>query len=293
MTETNASADGQTQRSTDPEILRDLAVDWARQAHRLIVDELSRIDDLSASVTLKSSEVDPVTVVDRAVEELVTGLIAEERPGDGLIGEEGAHRVSSTSVDWVVDPIDGTVNFLYGVPMYAVSIAAAVDGTPVAGVILNAATGELYSAATGHGSFLTTGDGRTRRLRCNGISETNLALVATGFSYDSGLRGKQAEMLTRMLPRVRDIRRMGSAALDLCQLAAGRVDAYYEHALNGWDFAAGTVIAREAGARVEAPALGSRSADGELIWAAAGPLADDFGALLGRCGVTGTVRRAE
>ncbi|MBI8989044.1 inositol monophosphatase family protein [Corynebacterium meridianum] len=293
MTHINASADGQEQQSTDPRMLRDIAVGWARQAHRLIVDELARIDDLSASVTFKSSEVDPVTVVDRAVEELVTSLIAEERPGDGLIGEEGAHRESSTSVDWVVDPIDGTVNFLYGVPMYAVSIAAAVDGIPAAGVVLNAATGELYSAAAGHGAHVTDGDGRTRRLRCTGVRETNLALVATGFSYDSGLRGRQAEMLTRMLPRIRDIRRTGSAALDLCQLAAGRVDAYYEHALNGWDFAAGIVIARESGARVEAPELGSRSADGELIWAAAGGVADDFGALLERCGIIGAVRSVE
>ncbi|MCX7443882.1 inositol monophosphatase family protein [Corynebacterium sp. P7003] len=291
MTDINAAPEaGEKRRTTDPRALRDTAIGWARRAHRLILDELSRIDDLSASVTLKSSEVDPVTVVDRAVEELLTTLIEEERPGDGLIGEEGAHRESSTSVHWVVDPIDGTVNFLYGVPVYAVSIAAAVDGAPVAGVVLNAATGELYSAATGHGAFVTDGDGRSHRLRCNEVGETGLALVATGFSYDSGLRGRQAEILTRMLPRVRDIRRMGSAALDLCQLAAGRVDAYYEHALNGWDFAAGAVIAREAGARVVTPDLDSRSADRDLIWAAAGPLADDFGALLEQCGVTDVVR---
>ncbi|MBI9000616.1 inositol monophosphatase [Corynebacterium sp. CCM 9185] len=293
MNEINASADGDKQQTTDPRILRDLAIGWARRAHHLIVSELSRIDNLSASVTFKSSEVDPVTVVDRAVEELVTSLIAEQRPGDGLIGEEGAHRESSTSVHWVVDPIDGTVNFLYGVPMYAVSIAAAVDGTPVAGVVLNAATGELYSAATGCGAFVTGANDRLRRLRCNEVSDTGHALVATGFSYDSALRGRQAEMLARMLPRVRDIRRMGSAALDLCQVACGRVDAYYEHALNGWDFAAGIVIARESGARVVAPTLDSRSADGELIWAAAETVADDFGALLERCGAVARVQSAE
>lgn len=267
---------------TGPESLRDIAVVWARRAQELIGAEVRRLGDPKLNVKMKSSPVDPVTVVDTAVERLLTSLIEKERPGDGIVGEEGADRASSTGVRWVIDPIDGTVNFLYGIPMFAVSIAAVVEDEPVAGVVLNVATGELFSGARGAGAHLTGPDGVTRELQCSTVAATGQALVATGFSYDSAFRQRQAELLRCILPEVRDIRRMGSAALDLCQVAAGRVDAYYEHALNGWDYAAGMIIAEEAGVRVVAPPIDSRSTDRELIWAAGVALAEEFRSLLER-----------
>jgi myo-inositol-1(or 4)-monophosphatase len=195
----------------------------------------------------KSSPVDVVTEVDKAAERLIFTRLMDARPGDGFLGEEGASSESSSGVQWVVDPIDGTVNFVYGLPQYAVSIAAAVDGVSVAGVVLNVETGERFTATQGGGAFL---DGR-RLLLETGDKPLSQRLVATGFSYLERVKQAQTVAVSALLHEVRDIRRMGSAALDLCAVAAGRVDAYVEEGLNPWDMAAGGLVATEAGAVLE------------------------------------------
>lgn len=193
----------------------------------------------------KSSSVDVVTAADRASEDLIRRRLAELRPGDAVLGEEGGEDEGrGTGVRWIVDPIDGTVNFVYGLPEYAVSIAAEVDGEVVAGVVRNVATGVEYAASLGRGA---TRDGRAIRVRpAPPLAES---LVLTGFGYDAEQRAVQAAAIARLLPRVRDVRRMGSCALDLCHIAEGSADAYAEEGVKAWDFAAGELVAREAGAR--------------------------------------------
>jgi myo-inositol-1(or 4)-monophosphatase len=233
---------------SDPSALLALAVDVAREAADLVARGRASAAD---SVDVKSSPVDVVTAVDRASEELIVGRLLAARPDDGLLGEEGASRTGTSGVRWVVDPIDGTVNFLYDVPAYAVSIAAEVDGAVVAGVVLNVANGELFTATVGGGAFLSTRE-RPEPRRLTGSRPVSLeqTLVATGFGYRAEQRREQGAVVARLVPRVRDIRRFGSAALDLCAVAAGRVDAYYELNLNPWDHAAGALVAAEAGLTV-------------------------------------------
>ena len=197
----------------------------------------------------KSSIVDVVTQADRDVEQLIRDRIAEHRPDDAILGEEGGSTGGTSGVTWVVDPIDGTVNYLYGIPHYGISIAV-VEGEPdpltwtaLAGVVLNPADGELFTASRGGGAFL--GD---RPIRVADAVPLAQALVATGFSYDAATRGHQGEVVARLLPRVRDIRRNGTASLDLAFVANGRLNAYFERLLNPWDFGAGALIAEEAGA---------------------------------------------
>ncbi len=199
----------------------------------------------------KTAPEDIVTAADRESEDLIRGRIADARPGDGFCGEESDATASSTGLTWVVDPIDGTVNYLYDIPAYAVSVAV-VEGDPdpatwraLAAAVVNPTNGELYSASAGGGAYLGG-----RRLRVATGKQLSLALVGTGFSYDSRRRGLQAEAVSRLIPRVRDIRRIGSAALDLCAVAAGRLDAYYEKGLKPWDHAGGALVAAEAGATV-------------------------------------------
>jgi myo-inositol-1(or 4)-monophosphatase len=220
-----------------------LAVATAREAGELVVR--LRREGVEVADT-KSSPVDVVTLADRASEDLIRRRLLEARPGDGLVGEEGLDVESHSGVTWVVDPIDGTVNYLYGIPHYAVSIAAAVDGEVVAGVVRNPATDLEYAATSGGGAA------------CNGapvgvrpVPPLEQALVATGFPYETEVRAGQARTVGRMLSQVRDIRRQGSCALDLCAVAAGLVDAYVEVGPHVWDHAAGGLIAREAGARFE------------------------------------------
>jgi myo-inositol-1(or 4)-monophosphatase len=256
----------------DPGELLALAVDTAREAAALVARGRATAGD---QVDVKSSPVDVVTAVDRASEELVVGRLLAARPDDGVLGEEGASREGSSRVRWVVDPIDGTVNFLYGVPAYAVSIAAEVDGATVAGVVLNVATGELFSAVVGGGAQLTLpGAGDAVSLTVSSPPSLAQALVATGFGYRVEQRRAQGAAVAELLPLVRDIRRIGSSALDLCAVAAGRVDGYYESGLNPWDHAAAALIAAEAGA-VLAGLPGRPFADPMAIAAApsvAGPL---------------------
>jgi myo-inositol-1(or 4)-monophosphatase len=227
--------------------LADLALETARAAAALVRDRATR--EVTVADT-KSSSVDVVTEADRASEELVRRLLRERRPDDGFLGEEESEEAGTSGVRWVIDPIDGTVNFLYGLPQYAVSIAAEWRGEVVAGVVVNAATGVEYIAhVSSGGTAEATRDGRPIGVR--GPAPLSQRLVATGFSYDASLRELQARALVRLLPRVRDIRRLGSCALDLCHVAEGSVDAYVEEGVNLWDHAAGALVARAAGARTE------------------------------------------
>lgn len=221
------------------ELLR-LATDLAVRAGRMVRDgrELHGIADAGS----KSSATDVVTEFDRASEEMIVSGILDARPDDGIVGEEGTSTAGTSGIDWLVDPIDGTTNFLYGLPGYAVSIAArSSEGTEV-GVVYVPATDELFSATRGAGATL-----QGRPIRCSTTTDLSLTLVATGFSYLAERRERQAARIAALLPKVRDIRRMGAAAPDLCSVAAGRVDAYFEEFLGPWDMAAGVLIAAEAG----------------------------------------------
>ena len=197
----------------------------------------------------KSSPTDVVTEMDRAAEKLISERIRAERPGDAILGEEGGQS-GQGRVRWIVDPLDGTVNYLYGLPDWSVSIAAEVDGQVVAGVVAVPRHREVFTAVAGQGGWLHPAGGGPVRLRCNTGVPLSRALVATGFGYARERRVVQGEVVAAVLPRVRDIRRGGSCAVDLCSLAAGRVDAYYERGVNYWDYAAGGLVATEAGARL-------------------------------------------
>lgn len=237
---------------TDPAALAAVAEQVALEAARLIVDE--RPSDLGVAET-KSSATDVVTVMDQRSQDLLRTRLGELRPEDGFAGEERGGHAGTSGVTWVVDPIDGTVNYLYGIPAYAVSVAAVVgDPTvpgawrPVAGAVVDPVADERFTASLGGGARRAVGES-VRALRA-GDPELALALCGTGFGYDAERRRWQGEVLAGLLPRVRDIRRFGSAALDLCHVADGRLDVYYERGLNPWDFAAGWLVAEEAGAVV-------------------------------------------
>lgn len=195
-------------------------------------------------LTTKTSSTDMVSDVDRASEELIDRRLSELRPQDGIVGEEGASRPGTSGLSWIIDPLDGTTNYLYGFPSFSVSIAAALDGTVVAGAVHDPTHGETFVAGLGCGA---TCNGRP--LQVAGPPTLATALVGTGFSYDPDRRRLQASVLPRLLPRVRDIRRAGAASVDLCWVAAGRLDAYYEYGLQPWDWSAGELVAAEAGAR--------------------------------------------
>jgi len=235
--------------------------------------------DVDGSVRTKSSRTDPVTVADTETERLVRDLLGNLRPGEPILGEEGGGpEADPAELRWVVDPIDGTVNFLYGIPAYAVSLAAQVGGVSVAGAVADVVSGEIYSAALGQGATVTV-HGRSRALRCTAVTDLAMALLGTGFGYRPQRRAAQADLLAGLLPLVRDVRRFGSAALDLCHVAAGRLDAHYEHGLNVWDWAAAALIASESGAAVLTPP----EPDGLLIAAAPG-VAEELRQALGRLG---------
>ena len=234
--------------------LLDLATSIADDAAALLVEGLAHS---RALVETKTTGTDMVTEMDRASEALILGRILDARPDDAVLGEEGTDRSGSSGVRWIIDPIDGTTNYLYGHAGFAVSIAAEVHGIVAAGVVHDPLHGDVFTATLGGGA------------RRNGIAitcsaETRLshALVGTGFGYDADRRARQATVLTRVLPNIRDIRRMGAASVDLCSVACGRVDAYFEKGLQPWDHAAGALVATEAGAIV-------RDLDG-------GPPTDDF-----------------
>jgi myo-inositol-1(or 4)-monophosphatase len=268
--------------------LLELATSMAVAAGRLLLGRGGRPE----VVATKSSPTDVVTEADRAAETMIRDLIGEARPGDRILGEEGGETGGAggeggpSRVRWIVDPLDGTVNYLYGLPDWAVSIAAEADGAVVAGAVFVPRRDELFSAALGEGAWLSSGalDWRGEdapqlvKLACNVGVPLDRALVATGFGYEAGRRLVQGEVLQAVLPRVRDIRRGGSAAVDLCSVASGSVDAYYERGVNLWDIAAGGLIAAEAGARVTG--LYGRPAGPAMTIAAAPPLLGELHDLL-------------
>jgi myo-inositol-1(or 4)-monophosphatase len=262
------------QLRTVAETLATEAAAFVRRRRREVFGDDAGADGDDA-VQSKSTPTDPVTVVDTETERLLRDRLAQLRSGDAILGEEGGGSGSAApgTVTWVLDPIDGTVNFVYGIPAYAVSVAAQVDGVSVAGAVADVVGGRLYSAAVGLGAHVTDDEG-TRRLRCSGVDDLSRALVGTGFAYSSRRRTVQAQLVSKILPEVRDVRRIGSAALDLCMVAAGRLDAYYEHGLHRWDLAAGSLIAAEAGARLVLPTPGDPDYTSSLVVAAAPGIAD-------------------
>jgi myo-inositol-1(or 4)-monophosphatase len=251
----------------DPRLLdelHDIAVAAARQAGELVLEGRRGRIDVAAT---KSSATDVVTEMDRASERMLVDRILSQRPDDGILGEEGADHIGSSGVRWVLDPIDGTVNYLYGLPEWAVSVAAEIDGITVVGVVEAPALGETYVATQGRGARLHDRHG-VHDLRVNDPVTLDQALVATGFGYRVERRVAQARVVEQVVPRVRDIRRGGACSVDLCSVAAGRVDAYYERGPMAWDLAAGGLVATEAGARLEG--LNGKAAGEDLI-IAAGP----------------------
>lgn len=225
---------------------------------------LERPDDLITDT--KSSPTDVVTQMDRATESLLVTAILAQRPDDGILGEEGGERSGTSGVRWVLDPIDGTTNYLYGLPVWAVSVGVEVDGVVVAGVVEAPALGRRYLACRGGGAWEETGSKRRPLGAAKGqvLAES---LVSTGFAYTSERRARQAEDLRELAPLVRDIRRLGAASIDLAWVGAGYVDAFFESGLHAWDVAAGGLIAAEAGAVVSL--LPSGAPDGEITLAAA------------------------
>jgi myo-inositol-1(or 4)-monophosphatase len=254
----------------DPRPLVDIATAIGREAGALV--QRMRASAI-VSFDTKSTSTDVVTAADRASEQLVRTRLSELRPGEPVLGEEEGGTVVE-GLTWVVDPIDGTVNYLYGIPWYSVSIAAQLDGESVAGAVVEPATGRVWTAARGYGAFL---DGAP--LRVSTVTDLSLSLLGYGFAYRPERRQRQADAWARMSTRVRDLRRAGAASLDLCSVAAGRLDAYTEHGLGRWDWAAGGLIAAEAGAVVRLP--GSSPELGEdATFAAAPGIADAlYGAL--------------
>jgi len=249
-------------------LLRELAEAVAREAGRQLRDAFG---GPGVNVVSKSTPTDLVSEADHAAERLIRARLAAARPDDGFLGEEGTDRAGSSGLRWVVDPLDGTVNFLFGIPQWAVSIACEDDGGALAGVIYDPMRDELWSAERGGDARL---DGRP--VRGSGRTELATALVATGFGYDAEVRRVQAAVAAELLPHVRDIRRLGSAALDLAWTAAGRYDAFYERGLNHWDRAAGDLLCTCAGLAVYELEPAPPAAGGVLV--AAPELADALAA---------------
>ena len=241
--------------------LLSLAEEGARRAGALL---LERFRGPASGVGSKSTHTDLASDADRDAEALLTGFIRAQRPQDGFLAEEGGETGPRGELRWVLDPLDGTINFLFGLPSWCVAIAAVDPGGTVLGVIHNPLMDETFTATRGNGARL---DGRP--IRVSDRSELSSALVATGFSYDAGRRRDQGLTVGRLLPRVRDIRRAGSASLDFASLACGRVDAYYEGPLAPWDRLAGALIASEAGAVVTELPIGDGD---ETVVVAANPV---------------------
>ncbi len=219
--------------------LLSLAQRIGREAAAMLMDRPAELE-----VNAKSTAIDVVTQMDIKVEAFIVEELLAARPDDGLIGEEGADRASTSGITWVIDPLDGTVNYLYDLPGWNVSIGAKDEEGQLIGVVAAPSINSTWWAVRGEGAFFNG-----KPIRCNDPIEMNRAMVATGFQYDVAHRGKQIEHLSKALPLIRDLRRNGAAAVDLCHVAMGRVDAYYEHGLKEWDWAAAGLIAREAGAR--------------------------------------------
>jgi myo-inositol-1(or 4)-monophosphatase len=220
---------------------------------------MERLERPRSQVLTKSTRTDMVTEVDVASERLIVDGIRAARPGDGVLSEEGAARDDNSGYRWVIDPIDGTTNYLYGHPGFAVSIAVERDGVAVVGVVEDPMHCDQFTAVLGRGAYRNG-----TPIAVSGETDLGSALVATGFGYEPAQRRAQAAALTRLIGAIRDVRRMGAAAVDLCSVACGRVDAYFERGLNHWDLAAGALIAAEAGAQLGAIGGGAPRA-GSLV----------------------------
>lgn len=264
--------------------LQRLAEDLAQRAGMLALEGRRRLGRGQAvAQDTKSSPTDPVTEFDRAAEALIVTEIRRQRPDDAIIGEEGADHAGTSGLAWHIDPIDGTVNFVYDLPAWCTSIAVVDADGPLAGAVYAPVSRELFSAVRGGGATL---NGSV--IRCSSPSSLATSLIGTGFSYAPETRGAQAHRLTALLPQVRDVRRYGSAALDLCMVACGRLDAYFEEHLNSWDLAAGVLIASEAGASTSDFSDGVASSDA-VVAASAGihpALVDAIRTIDGRLGDT-------
>jgi myo-inositol-1(or 4)-monophosphatase len=251
--------------------LAEVAMEAATSAARILHTGFGQA---RLSVSTKSSSTDMVSEMDRGAEAAVVEVLVARRFDDGLLGEEGAAREGTTGIRWVVDPLDGTTNYLFDIPIYGVSVAAEVDDTPVVGVVIDPEHDEVWSAQRGRGAWC---NGKQLSV-AKGRSNLSTALVATGFGYGRNRRKWQAGLLAAILPAVRDIRRNGAASLDLCWVAAGRFDAYFEWGLHPWDMSAGTLICTEAGGVVQKLA--------ETIVASTVELAEPLRALLNEAGAT-------
>lgn len=237
--------------ATRERTLTEIAELVAKEAAELVLTTHAQMrGGQGIAVDTKTSDTDVVTAADRDSERLIRARLGELRPGEPVLGEEegGVASADTSAVTWVVDPIDGTVNFLYGHPSFAVSIGAQIDGVSVAGAVVEPVSGRSWTATRGEGAWL---DGNP--LRVSAPERLDLTMLATGFAYRADRRQRQAELMRALLGKVRDIRRGGSASLDLCAVAAGWVDGYCEHGLSRWDWAAGALIAEEAGAVVSLP----------------------------------------
>jgi myo-inositol-1(or 4)-monophosphatase len=225
----------------DGEQILKLALNIARQAGELLTDRPA-----SWNLTVKSTAIDIATQMDLASEKLIVDAILASRPSDAIIGEEGANRTGTSGLTWVIDPVDGTVNYFYGLPGWSISIAVKDELGTLVGVVHSPTTNSTWYASRGGGAFLND-----EKIECNNPIELNRALLSTGFAYDVNTRSKQLVIVNALVPQIRDLRRIGSAAVDICHVATGLVDGYFETGLYEWDLAAGELIAREAGAIVQ------------------------------------------
>lgn len=236
--------------------LLELAGEAARLAGALLAERFSL--DEQRDVASKSTPTDLVSEADLSSERAIRELLFRRRPKDGLIGEEGDEHPGESGLRWIVDPLDGTVNFIFGIPQWSVSIAVSDEAGALAGVVFDPCRDELFAARRDGPATLSVAGGAPQALVGSSRSDLSTAMVATGFAYDAAVRRAQAELVARMLPRLRDIRRFGSAALDLAWTAAGRYDAYFEHGPKLWDVAAGALICERAGLEVRELAAGER-----------------------------------
>ena len=246
--------------------LRDVALECVATVTSSI--NIRTANELRTDIEKKSSSTDLVTALDQYIESVVVQFIRENRTSDGILGEEGAFTSGTSGVRWIIDPIDGTSNFVYGIPYFSISIAIEAEGEIVAGVVADLSSNDIFDAVKGHGSRCNN-----EVIKVNDNDSLQSAIVTTGFSYRPERREFQGSMLQHILPRVGDIRRFGSAALDLCWLATGRVDAFYEEGLNLWDYAAGSLIVSEAGGTVRTVNLTN---DINLLTATNGRLEKEF-----------------
>jgi myo-inositol-1(or 4)-monophosphatase len=244
----------------------------AGAAGRFLRDERPRV----LAIDTKSTPTDSVTVMDRTAEAMISAALLGPRPDDGLLGEEGGERLGTSGVRWIVDPLDGTVNYLFELPMWGVSVAAEEDGVVTVGVVITPEFDEGYIGVRGHGAWRIVGPD-AHPLHVSDCDRLDDALVTTGFGYASEVRRAQSDIVTGLITQIRDVRRLGAAVVDFCWLARGRLDGYYERGLNAWDYAAGALIAEEAGAFVS----GLRDDDlSTFVFAAAPGIAEPLRAAL-------------